>query len=173
MSIQPSVRIMFLFRTFRRPIINYYCTEENVQRLHNSAPAVIISAPKIQNAISATWRAHLLHPWQQYFAWKEDTELQKYLFFSIENVQQQQRAELPPFVPIIKSTKLDFVSPVITVCQSSHSSLLTEDWLYQCQHVFQSRADIRMQGSLLCSDNKKGDFKKGGGWHPGVPADVT
>ena len=107
--------------------------------------------------------AHLLNnpPRKQYFAWQEVKKTlspKKKFYFSN---WEWSAADLPLFVWIFKATKLVFVPTHPHRWSKSQApplpTHLNINWrlTYQCQYVFLSRADIRMQSSLLWAAEKR------------------
>ena len=130
MSIQPSVRIMFLFRTRRRPIIllqrESWCSKDCIIQLCRDN----LSSPRIQNAILAKRGMLTLLIDNTLLEKKTNTQIVsvKKIYFSNS---KWAAAELPLFVSIISDDQVGFSfhqwwSFPLT---SSDSSLLTEDWL--------------------------------------------
>jgi len=120
MSIQPSVRIMFLFRRCRRPMPLHSESKENQRKrskdckMHNSARSRDnLRSPlntKCNTGLFAA-SAHILNnpPRKQYFAWQEVKKTlspKKKFYFSN---WEWSAADLPLFVWIFKATKLVFV----------------------------------------------------------------
>ena len=116
--------------------------------------------------------AHILNnpPRKQYFAWQEVKKTlspKKSLIFPIENGQQQiylflfEYSRRPSWFLFPHNTP----PPVIKVPPPPLPTHLNINWrlTYQCQYVFLSRADIRMQSSLLWAAEKG---KKGRGANP-------
>ena len=108
--------------------------------------------------------AHLLNnpPRKQYFAWQEVKKTlspKKSFIFPIENGQQQiylflfEYSRRPSWF-LFRHTPTGDRSPKPPSPLPTHLNI---NWrlTYQCQYVFLSRADIRMQSSLLWAAEKR------------------